>query len=136
MAVARSILIVDHGSRLAAANQLVERVAEQLQRRLAERGEAAPVHVAHLEIASPDFAEGLAACLTDSPREVVVMPFFLAPGRHGTRDIPALVAAARERHPEITFRTTGLLGDGDALADVVLTRLDEMDGGSEGPDAG
>jgi sirohydrochlorin ferrochelatase len=127
VSVARAILIVDHGSRRPEANSALEGVAEALRARLRARGDGSPVHVAHLEIAQPDFAAGLAACLAHEPREIVVHPYFLSPGRHGSRDIPELLAAARREHPEIAFRLTALLGDRGRLADAVLERIDEVD---------
>lgn len=125
MSVERAILIVDHGSRSPEAGEALERVADALRRRLRARGDDSPVHVAHLEIAQPDFAAGLSACLAHDPEEIVVHPYFLSPGRHGSRDIPELVEAARRAHPRVVFRTTALLGEGGSLAEAVLARIDE-----------
>jgi sirohydrochlorin ferrochelatase len=125
VSVARAILLVDHGSRRAEANRELDVVAQAVRASLHERGEDAPVHVAHLEIAQPDFAAGLAACLAHDPCEVVVHPYFLSPGRHGSRDIPELLQAARAAHPDVVFRLTPLLGEGGRLAAAVVDRIDE-----------
>lgn len=126
MGVRRAILLVDHGSRLPEANAQLEQVADRLRRLLAARGDPAPVHVAHLEIAEPDFAAGIEACLVHGPREIVVHPYFLSEGRHGTRDIPERVEAARRRHPDVQFSVTAVLGAAGTLADAVLARIDEL----------
>ncbi|MGH0035994.1 MAG: sirohydrochlorin chelatase [Myxococcota bacterium] len=125
MSAPRAILLVDHGSRRDEANAQLEAVAEALRARLRDRGDRSSVHVAHLEIAEPDFAAGVAACLADGAREIVVHPYFLSPGRHGSRDIPERVEAARRSHPDVEFRLTALLGEGGRLADAVLARVDE-----------
>jgi len=60
----------------------------------------------------------------------VIHPFFLAPGRHGSRDIPEAARRARERHPGVSIRVTATLGPHEHLVDIVLERLAE---GAEGP---
>ena len=114
-----AIVLVDHGSREAAANEVVEEVAAALRERLPGRA----VEVAHLELAAPDLAEAVARCAARGAREVVVLPFFLAPGRHSARDIPRLAAEAAERHPGVSIRVAPPLGAHPALVDAVLDRL-------------
>ncbi len=116
-----AILLVDHGSRRAEANDQLEAIARLLRARDPER----VVHVAHMEIAPPDIAAGIAACVADGAREVVVHPYLLAPGRHSQEDIPAQAAAAAERHPGVRVRVSPPLGIHEKLIDVVLERVNE-----------
>ena len=116
-----AIVLIDHGSREAAANAVVEEVAAALRARLPGR----VVEVAHLELAPPDLGEAVARCAARGVRELVVLPFFLAAGRHGARDIPRLAAAAAERHPSVSIRVAPPLGAHPALVDAVLERLSE-----------
>jgi sirohydrochlorin ferrochelatase len=118
--VKRAILLVDHGSRHAEANAQLERLAERLRERAPDR----LVRVAHLELAPPGIGEGIDACAAAGAEEVVVHPFFLAPGRHTTRDIPRLVAEAAARHPRLRVRVSEPLGDHPALVDVILERVE------------
>jgi sirohydrochlorin ferrochelatase len=115
-----AILIVDHGSRFPEANEQLRRVAESV------RSQAPPgtiVRYAHMEIASPDIGEALAGCVADGAAEVVVHPYFLAPGRHSTRDIPRLVEEAARRHPGLRVRVSDPLGLDDRLARLVIERV-------------
>ena len=98
----RALLIVDHGSRSPAANRVVATIARKLKRRLPEW----IVRFAHLELAPPSIAEAIDACVADGAREIVVHPYFLAPGVHGTRDVPALARAAARRHRGVRVRVT------------------------------
>ena len=116
---AAAIVLIDHGSREAAANAVVEAVAAALRERLPGR----VVEVAHLELAPPDLGEAVARCAARGATEVVVLPFFLAPGRHSARDIPRLAAQAAERHPGTEVRVAPPLGAHPALVDAVLDRL-------------
>src|SRR5437868_6407074 len=97
----RGIILVDHGSRLAESNRLVESVAAALQTRFPESLDI--VEPAHMELAEPSIATAYGRCVTKGATEVVVLPYFLGPGRHWTTDIPALTAAAAVSFPGTTF---------------------------------
>ena len=114
-----AILLVDHGSRRAAANDLLEAVAERLRARDPER----VVQVAHMELAPPDIAAGIAACVEAGASEVIVHPYFLGPGRHTMEDIPRLVEEAVGAHAGVRARVSAPLGLHDKLVDVVLDRI-------------
>jgi sirohydrochlorin ferrochelatase len=116
---AEAIVLIDHGSREPAANAVVEEVAAALRARLPGR----PVEVAHLELAPPELAEAVARCVASGAREIVVQPFFLAPGRHSARDVPRLAAEAAARHPGVSIRVADPLGAHPALVDAVLERV-------------
>ena len=115
----RAIVLVDHGSRAAAANRVVATLARKLRRRLP----GCIVHFAHMELAAPTIAEAIDACVADGAHEIVVHPYFLAPGRHSTRDVPALARAAARKHRGVRVRISAPLGAHDALVDVVLERV-------------
>jgi sirohydrochlorin ferrochelatase len=116
-----AVVLIDHGSRETAANAVVEAVANALRARLPGR----IVEVAHLELAPPDLASAVAACIALGAREIVVQPFFLAPGRHSANDIPELAQAAAARHPGVSIRVGVPLGSHPALVEAVLGRLSE-----------
>ncbi len=119
----RAILLVDHGSRRAEANALLEDVADQVRKRAAE----SIVEVAHLEIAKPDIAEGIDACVKKGATQIVVHPYFLGPGRHTTEDIPAQVERAGEKHPNVRILISEAIGGLAALIDAILDRVCEAD---------
>ena len=118
--MSRAILLVDHGSQLDSANALLDRIAAALRARRPD----ALVEIAHLEIAEPSLAAGVARCAARGASEVVVCPWFLGPGRHTTRDIPQLVAQAGAEHPDLRIRVAEPLGFDERLVDVLLARVD------------
>ena len=122
MAAERVILIVDHGSRRAEANEAIGRVAEAVRSRRPEL----TVRWAHMEIAPPSVPDVIADCVADGAQEIIVQPFFLADGRHLTETIPELVEEARRRHPRITIRVTPHLGEHEGLVGIVLDRVDSL----------
>ena len=117
----RALLIIDHGSRSPAANRVVATLARKLRRRLPDW----IVRFAHMELARPSIAEAVDACVSDGAREIVVHPYFLGPGLHSTRDVPALARAAVRKHRGVRVRVTAPLGTHDGLVDVVLDRVGE-----------
>jgi len=112
----RAILLVDHGSRRPEANAQLDALAALVR----ERSDAI-VHVAHMELAPPTIRVSFAACVEAGAEEVVVVPCFLAPGRHASEDIPRLVAEAAAPH-RVRWRVTDVFGAHPLLAELVLVR--------------
>jgi len=117
------IILVDHGSRLAESNRLVETVANAFQQRFTDQWSI--VEPAHMELAEPSIATAFGRCVTRGATEVVVLPYFLGPGRHWTSDIPALTSAAAKAYPEVTFRIAPTLGLDDLMLELLQKRLRE-----------
>jgi len=117
--VPRGLVLVDHGSRRDEANAVLSVVADLVR----DRGESdLLVRYAHMELAAPTIDEAIDACVAGGASAIVVVPYFLAPGRHASHDIPLAVAEAAKRHPTIPMRVTEPLGIHPLLADVVLER--------------
>lgn len=123
----RALLIVDHGSRVALANESVGAVATLVGR----KGDYDVVIGAHMELAAPDIAEAVRDAVTRGATDLTVVPFMLAPGRHATEDIPRLVADAAAQHAGVTWRVTAPLGVHDLLAELVLVRASEARAGQD-----
>nr|MCS5638343.1 cobalamin biosynthesis protein CbiX [Myxococcota bacterium] len=81
-------IVIDHGSRQAQANALVVELARQIQLR---RPGTIVTH-AHMEIASPALDEAVVSCMDRGAEEILVLPYFLSPGRHTQETIPDQVA--------------------------------------------
>jgi sirohydrochlorin ferrochelatase len=121
--VVRAILLVDHGSRRPEANAVLEEVAARVRRRRPDT----LIGVAHLSLAPPGVFEAIDGLVAGGAREIVVHPYFLAPGSHGAGDIPGLVQQAAARHPEVRLRVTAPLGVHEGLVDAVLARVAEVE---------
>jgi sirohydrochlorin ferrochelatase len=116
----RALLLVDHGSQRGEANAVLVQVAEIIRR----QSDFPVVHYAHMEIAEPTIAQGFDACVAEGAREVIVHPYFLAPGSHYAEDIPRLVAEAAARHPGVRWTISEPLGIHSKLCEVVLERVE------------
>lgn len=115
----RGILLIDHGSRRAEANALLNEVVGRVKARL---GEGAIVELAHMEIAEPTIAQGFTRCVEQGASVIVAHPFMLAPGRHVQEDLPRLVAEAAASHGGVRFVLAAPLGSHDGVIDAVVER--------------
>lgn len=115
----RAVILVDHGSREREANRQLAAIAAALRRRLPGRR----IATAHLSLARPALPEAIDACAAAGAREIVVMPYFLAPGRHSTGDVPRIARAARARHPGVRIRVAKPLGVHAGLVAAVMERV-------------
>ena len=117
-----AILLVDHGSRVAAANEQLSQVAELLRRGLS----GSVVEIAHMELSAPTIDDGIRGCLSKGATRLIVVPYMLSPGRHATEDIPRLVRAALVGQSDLDVVFTESLGVHPGLITVVLTRIEEQ----------
>ncbi len=115
----KAILLIDHGSRRAEANEMLDCMANLVQ---AIVGPQAIVRHAHMELAEPSIEAGFRACVDAGATEVVAFPYMLSPGRHSTGDIPALVAEAARAFPAVGWQVTTAFGVHEKLAEVILER--------------
>ena len=115
------IVIVDHGSRLAESNRLLEHVAELFAQRFGDRYEI--VEPAHMELAEPSIATAYKRCVQRGAQRVIVCPFFLGPGKHWNNDIPRLAAEAAAKHSQTTYHVTHPLGVDDLILDLLEKRV-------------
>lgn len=119
------IIICDHGSRRAQSNDSLKDVAERFAFRFA--GDCKIVEPAHMELAMPDIATAYATCIDRGASHIVVLPLFLAKGKHWTRDIPSLTSQAAAMFPGTTYQIAEPLGLDDLLLDLLKKRFDAND---------
>jgi len=125
----RALLLVAHGSRDDNSNRIVVDLAADLAEKLRNRYDC--VKPVFLEFAEPGATKGIADCVSCGVDEIVVLPYFLAPGRHVTRDVPGLVKAAREAHRNVTFTLLPYAGSAPKLVDAMASFADTVP--SHGP---
>jgi sirohydrochlorin ferrochelatase len=77
------------------------------------------VEQAFLQYVPPTLPESVARCLSQGVESVVIVPFFLQPGAHVTRDIPEQVAELERKHPTVRFSVTGHVGGHPLMARIV-----------------
>jgi sirohydrochlorin ferrochelatase len=118
-----AIIIVDHGSRLAESNALLESVAKAFANRFANQYPI--VEPAHMELAPPSIPDAYATCVARGATHILIAPYFLGPGKHWTNDIPNLTAQAAKQFPHTTHAVAPCLGLDDLMLDLLAKRIAE-----------
>jgi sirohydrochlorin ferrochelatase len=121
----RGIVIVDHGSRRAQSNEMLECLTGMFAKRFAEKYDI--VEPAHMEIAEPSIGTAYERCVSRGAELIVVCPFFLGPGKHWTEDIPRLTAEAGARFPATQYHVAPTLGIDDLILDLIDKRASGCD---------
>ncbi len=115
------IILIDHGSRQAAANDMLNAVVQVFK----ETSNQPIVEAAHMELASPTLHDAFNACIQQGAKEIVIHPYFLAPGRHSTGDIPRMAEEVGAHFPDVPYRVTQALGVDTRMSEVILQRIQE-----------
>lgn len=115
------VILVDHGSKRDEANAMLEDVAQLFRGTTGAR----IVEIAHMELAEPTIAQAFARCIAQGAKRIVVHPYFLAPGRHSTSDIPRMVAEAAASHPGVGYSVTAPIGLDPRMTEIILARIEQ-----------
>ena len=115
------IILIDHGSRRDEANALLDQVVPLVR----ESTGVSIVEVAHMELASPTLSDAFAACVEQGATRIAIHPYFLAPGRHSTEDIPAMAAEVATTWPDVPYTVSEPLGLDARMGEVIADRIRE-----------
>lgn len=100
------VIVVDHGSRRAEANNALAGVVNDFQ---ALSGYEL-VEPAHMELAEPSIATAFGKCVERGATFIICHPFFLSRGRHVQEDIPTLLEEAASIFPGVEWALSQPLG--------------------------
>lgn len=113
-----ALLVIAHGSRRPEANAELVAVAASLR----ARGEWCSVQPCFLELAEPDIATGGELCAASGADRVVMLPYFLSPGRHVVEDLAAARDALKQRFPAVEFVLAEALGRHPLILEALIDR--------------
>jgi sirohydrochlorin ferrochelatase len=113
------VILVDHGSRVSDSNDALLLICQRFQATL----QHPVVEPAHMELAEPSIATAVDRCVALGAKRIVVVPFFLLPGRHWRKDIPQLTLEACARHGDLSSLVTAPLGNSQGIVDVLIGRM-------------
>ncbi|XP_061359615.1 sirohydrochlorin ferrochelatase, chloroplastic isoform X2 [Gastrolobium bilobum] len=114
-----AVIIVDHGSRREESNLMLNEFVKMFKNKTGYE----IVEPAHMELAEPSIGDAFQSCVQQGANHIIVSPFFLAPGKHWSQDIPSLSAEAAKEHPSVSYIVTAPLGNHELLVDVVNDRI-------------
>lgn len=123
-----AIVLIGHGSRVAAANRTLVEAARALSARLG----GALVVPCFLEAARPGIQEAVDRCVARGATRLVFAPWFLVLGGHVARDLPAAARRAAGRHPGLRIALARPFGFDRRLVAVMADRVRRADGSRAG----
>ena len=101
------MILFAHGARDARWSASVQSLALAIQARLG----AGTVRAAFLEIQSPRLPQALESAAADGARHIDIVPIFWAGAGHIDRDLPPMMDAFAQRHPEVAVRALPVLSE-------------------------
>lgn len=116
-----AVLLIAHGSRLAAANADLLQLADQLRSRFPDH----VIETAYLELSEPTIPQGAARCVTLGATRVLLLPYFLSAGTHVTEDLRRFRGQFAEQWPTVRFDLCPPLGLHPLMLEIVCARLRE-----------
>ncbi len=122
----KALIIVDHGSTVEEANDMLAEIAGLIKSN--EKCGFDIVRYCHMELAEPTIAEAFDECAAEGASHIVIHPYFLAPGKHSTQDIPRMAEEAAGRHKGVSYRVTEPLGVHENIIEVILERASDEQG--------
>lgn len=115
--MSRHILLIAHGSRRESSNHEVEILARKVALLASEFDS---VSAAFLEMAEPNIESRLLQLIEQGANEIIILPYFLAAGRHVVEDVPAEVEQVIAAHPEVEIRLSEHLGAVNEVPGLLL----------------
>lgn len=110
------LILFSHGSVLCGAGETLRAHAKRLR----ARQEFGVVEIGCLNYSEPTFAEAVARCAEAGASRIIVVPYFLVPGKFVAIDLPEAIAEAQRAWPNIAFLVAEPIGYDEALADAIL----------------
>ena len=114
-ALMRAIVLFAHGSRDPLWHRPMQAVAERVALRLP----GAKVACAYLELSTPSLLDAVQALVEQGCTHMRVVPMFLGVGKHVREDLPVMLQALRDAHPQVVFEPLPAVGEHPDLLDLM-----------------
>jgi sirohydrochlorin ferrochelatase len=110
------LILFSHGSVLCGAGENLKVHAALLR----GRHEYAVVEIGYMNYSKPAFETAVERCAEAGVSRIVVVPYFLVPGKFVKVDLPKHINAVREKWPALKFVVCEAIGYDERLADALL----------------
>ena len=114
------VIVFTHGSRYQEGNETMLRLVAKLRVRLGND----LVEPCFMELAQPDIPTAIEKLVARGCNHIFGYAFFLVPGRHLQKDIPEIITAALQKHPDVTYEVSEPMMDDPALMELVEKRIE------------
>jgi len=94
MSVKETLLLVGHGSKLPYSKELLVEIAKKVE----AQGKFENIEIGLMEFNEPSIPTALKKIIASGSKKIIVVPVFLAPGTHTTKDIPTILGLLKDDH--------------------------------------
>jgi sirohydrochlorin cobaltochelatase len=108
-------ILFAHGAR----NPEWRKPLEAIRDAMRARAPGEHIEVAFLEFLSPSLPEAIDAVAAAGHTRLVIVPVFMAQSGHTKRDLPALLAAAEARHPQLAIALALPIGEAPGVVGAI-----------------
>ena len=114
--VKTAVIILGHGSRNSGSGDSLRQVAAEVKR----LGMFEVVEYAYLQYAAPAPQSAFESCVRQNVERIVIVPFFMQPGAHVARDVPALAEKAKRQYPTVDIVVTDYAGSHPLMTKIIV----------------
>ena len=118
------IVIIAHGSRgekgMVETTEVLNRISHGVKAFLTNGVE---VVGAALQFNQPDLEDAVSSLVGKGAQRVIIVPYFLFPGRHITEHIPEIIEKMQSDYPGKEFLLAGNLGQDEYFVDLMANRI-------------
>ncbi len=129
--VKTAVIILGHGSRNIKSGDPLRHIAGEVKK----LGFYDVVEHAFLQHCDPALQNAIESCVRQHAGRIVIVPFFMQPGAHVARDIPALAEKAQKQFSSVQIIVTDYAGAHPLMTkiitDLVSTSISRTTGMSE-----
>lgn len=109
------LVLFAHGSR----DPLWHKPLEAVAAHIAATSPETTVVCAYLELSTPDLAAATQGLVDAGIQAIAIVPMFLGVGRHAREDLPVLLDAMRQQHPQVQFTLRPAVGEDTRLVQLL-----------------
>ncbi len=118
----KAVILFAHGARRPEWARPIQAIAQAMQRKSPE----SRVRCAFLEFLEPSLPDAIDRLVSEACREMVIVPIFMAQTGHTQRDLPALIEAARLRHPGLSLQVSPPIGEVEVVVEAIADHALQM----------
>ncbi len=115
----KGIVLITHGSKRKKSNDVFLDLVSKIDERREEK-----VLPAYMQFSEPALEDSVNELLKSRIEEIVVVPIFLFPGKHATRDIAKKVEKMDKQYGDVDFEIRKTIAPHEKLLDIIDDRID------------
>jgi sirohydrochlorin ferrochelatase len=114
--VKTAVIILGHGSKSSGSGDSLRQVAAEVKK----LGVYEVVEYAYLQYADPTPKSAFESCMRENVERIVIVPFFMQPGAHVARDVPALAEKVKRQYPTVDIVVTDYAGSHPLMTKIIV----------------